>query len=114
MVFLALKLKNHFTLDAPTLENPNILILTDRIDLDEQISKTFVACGLPNPKQAKSVAGLREAVATAGNGQILLSTIFKFANSRTPTYGDPVNLDTATSLAGSDRGQIFVRGLSEP
>jgi type I restriction enzyme R subunit len=58
MVFLALKLKTHLTLDAPTLQNPNILVLTDRIDLDDQISKTFVACGLPNPKQAASVKRL--------------------------------------------------------
>lgn len=84
MVFLALKLKTHLTLDAPTLENPNILVLTDRIDLDDQISKTFVACGLPNPTQAASVAKLRDAVARGGNGQILLSTIFKFAGSKDP------------------------------
>ncbi|MFO1255191.1 MAG: type I restriction endonuclease subunit R [Sphingomonadaceae bacterium] len=87
MVFLALKLKTHLTLDAPTLANPNILVLTDRIDLDDQISKTFVACGLPNPKQAGSVADLRDAVARSGNGQILLSTIFKFAGSKQPIPG---------------------------
>jgi type I restriction enzyme R subunit len=84
MVFLALKLKTHLTLDAPTLTNPNILVLTDRIDLDTQISSTFVACGLPNPRQAGLVAELREAVARGGNGQILLSTIFKFAGSKEP------------------------------
>ena len=84
MVFLALKLKTHLTLDAPTLQNPNILVLTDRIDLDDQISKTFVACGLPNPKQAASVGELREAVARGGSGQILLSTIFKFQGSKEP------------------------------
>ena len=84
MVFLALKLKTHLTLEAPTLENPNILVLTDRIDLDDQISKTFVACGLPNPTQASSVTKLREAVAGSKNGQILLSTIFKFAGSKDP------------------------------
>ncbi|MER8412607.1 type I restriction endonuclease subunit R [Mesorhizobium sp. M1342] len=84
MVFLALKLKTHLTLDAPALDNPNILVLTDRIDLDTQISNTFVACGLPNPQQAGSVTELREAVARGGNGQILLSTIFKFAGSRNP------------------------------
>lgn len=83
MAFLTLKLKTHLTLDAPTLANPNILILTDRIDLDDQISKTFIACGLPNPLQAPSVAELRKAVAVNGNGQILLSTIFKFAGSKT-------------------------------
>jgi type I restriction enzyme R subunit len=58
-------------------------VLTDRIDLDTQISGTFVACGLPNPTQASSVAALREAVAMGGNGQILLSTIFKFQGSKT-------------------------------
>jgi type I restriction enzyme R subunit len=84
MVFLALKLKTHLTLDAPTLANPNILVLTDRIDLDDQISRTFVACGLPNPVQCGSVAALRDAVKRGGNGQILLSTIFKFAGSREP------------------------------
>lgn len=82
MVFLALKLKTHLTLDAPSLANPNILVLTDRIDLDDQISKTFVACGLPNPTQCGSVTALREAVNRGGNGQILLSTIFKFAGSK--------------------------------
>nr|WMC95684.1 type I restriction endonuclease subunit R [Aminobacter aminovorans] len=84
MVFLALKLKTHLTLDTPTLANPNILVLTDRIDLDDQISKTFVACGLPNPTQCGSVAALRDAVSRGGNGQILLSTIFKFAGSKEP------------------------------
>lgn len=84
MVFLALKLKTHLTLDAPSLANPNILVLTDRIDLDDQISKTFVACGLPNPTQCGSVAALREAVNRDGNGQILLSTIFKFAGAKEP------------------------------
>ncbi len=84
MVFLALKLKIHLTLNAPTLANPNILVLTDRIDLDDQISRTFVACGLPNPVQSGSVAALREAVNRGGNGQILLSTIFKFAGSKDP------------------------------
>ena len=82
MVFLALKLKTHLTLDAPTLANPNILVLTDRIDLDNQISSTFVACGLPNPVQCGSVDALRDAVGRGGNGQILLSTIFKFAGSK--------------------------------
>lgn len=84
MVFLALKLKTHLTLDAPALANPNILVLTDRIDLDDQISKTFIACGLPNPTQCGSVAALREAVNRGGSGQLLLSTIFKFAGSKEP------------------------------
>jgi len=45
MVFAGLKLKKHQTIDNPALANPNILVLTDRVDLDDQISGTFVACG---------------------------------------------------------------------
>jgi type I restriction enzyme R subunit len=85
MVFLALKLKTHLTLDADTLQNPNILVLTDRIDLDDQISKTFVACGLPNPKQAASVGELREAVARGGNGQICCPRFSNFKARRRPS-----------------------------
>ena len=50
MVFSVLKLKLHRTLDAPELASPNILVITDRKDLDRQISATFQACGLPEPE----------------------------------------------------------------
>jgi type I restriction enzyme R subunit len=104
MVFLALKLKTHLTLDAPSLANPNILVLTDRIDLDDQISKTFVACGLPNPTQCGSVAALREAVNRGGNGQILLSTIFKFAGSKRPSPTRPTGLCWWMSATARKKG----------
>ncbi|WP_311030580.1 type I restriction endonuclease subunit R [Mesorhizobium koreense] len=116
MVFLALKLKTHLTLDAPTLANPNILVLTDRIDLDDQISKTFVACGLPNPTQCGSVAALREAVNRGGNGQILLSTIFKFAGSKEPipNSGDWIVLvDEAHRTQEKDLGAFLQATLPD-
>ncbi|MGC9453170.1 MAG: type I restriction endonuclease subunit R, partial [Oceanipulchritudo sp.] len=37
----------------PGIENPRIVLVTDRIDLDEQIWKTFHQCG-KDPKQARS------------------------------------------------------------
>ena len=43
MVFATLKLKTHLTENAPELASPNILVLTDRKDLDRQISSTFQA-----------------------------------------------------------------------
>jgi type I restriction enzyme R subunit len=54
MLWLALKLRRD-----PLHENPTLVIVTDRKDLDEQITKTFVACGFPNPEQAESVRDLR-------------------------------------------------------
>ena len=81
MVFAALKLKKHQTIDNPALANPNIMVLTDRVDLDTQISGTFEACGLPNPESIKSVKDLRGLLSTQAEGLMVLSTIFKFQGS---------------------------------
>ena len=80
MVFAVLKLKHHRTIQSPTLANPNLLILTDRKDLDKQITNTFIATRLPNPTSVKNQDHLRELIDSEVNGQTLLSTIFKFAD----------------------------------
>jgi type I restriction enzyme, R subunit len=72
MLWLALKLRR----DAAH-ENPTLVIVTDRKDLDEQIAKTFVACGFPNPDQAESVRDLRELL-TGPPGKTILTTVQKF------------------------------------
>jgi type I restriction enzyme R subunit len=84
MVFAALKLKAHQTIQHPSLTNPNIMVLTDRTDLDDQISSTFGACGLPNPLQIKNIKKLHELVHNSTSGLTLLSTIFKLEGSRKP------------------------------
>lgn len=78
MVFATLKLKFHRGLDHPSLKNPNILVVTDRRDLDTQITKTFNACGLPNPKHAESIEQLRKQLEQDSPGRTITSTIFKF------------------------------------
>lgn len=72
MLWLALKLRRD-----PTHENPTLVIVTDRKDLDEQIAKTFVACGFPNPDQAESVRDLRDLLSGPG-GKTILTTVQKF------------------------------------
>lgn len=84
MVFAALKLKTHRTIDSPQLRSPNLLIVTDRIDLDDQITRTFNACKLPNPISVKSGDQLMEQLHAPGQGYTVLSTIFKIAGSRAP------------------------------
>jgi len=84
MVFAALKLKMHYTLVSEELKNPNIMVLTDRIDLDDQISSTFTACGLPNPDRAASIGDLHKAMHAGTEGLTVLSTIFKFHGSDKP------------------------------
>jgi type I restriction enzyme R subunit len=70
MLFLATKLRR-------LRDNPLILIVTDRVDLDVQITKTFRRCGFPNPIHADSIRHLREELATEV-GMTLLTTIHKF------------------------------------
>ena len=81
MVFAALKLKTHLTVTAPELTNPNIMVLTDRVDLHGQISGTFAACGLPNPIAIESIRDLRDLISKGTDGLTVLSTIFKFHGS---------------------------------
>lgn len=72
MLWLALKLRRD-----TTHENPTIVLVTDRKDLDIQISKTFRACGFPNPEQAKGVRDLRDLLANS-TGKTILTTVQKF------------------------------------
>lgn len=72
MLWLALKLRR----DAAH-ENPTIVLVTDRKDLDRQIIRTFQACGFPNPEQADSVRHLRELLSNA-TGKTILTTVQKF------------------------------------
>jgi type I restriction enzyme R subunit len=78
MVFAALKLKFHRGITSERLQNPNLMVLTDRIDLHNQIAQTFEACGLPNPISAESINALREIVVPGASGRTVISTIFKF------------------------------------
>lgn len=82
MVFAALKLKTHRTIKSEALTNPNILVLTDRVDLHSQISGTFVACGLPNPTAIESIRDLHTLIRSGKDGHTALSTIFKFQGSK--------------------------------
>jgi type I restriction enzyme R subunit len=58
-------------------ENPTLVVVTDRTDLDDQITGTFQRCGFPNPEQARSVKHLRELL-ECGSGQTVMTTVQKF------------------------------------
>lgn len=62
------------------MENPTIVVLTDRNDLDQQLFETFSNCNQllrQKPKQAESRAALRDLLAVASGG-IIFTTIQKF------------------------------------
>ncbi len=70
MLFLAVSLRR-------LLGNPTLVVVTDRRDLDRQISETFRRCGFPNPIRAKTSADLRAQLGKRG-GRTLLTTVQKF------------------------------------
>jgi len=72
MVYMAMKLRR-----MAELENPMLVIVTDRQDLDDQITKTFQNCGFPNPTQATSVANLKKQL-SKGPGATVMTLIQKF------------------------------------
>ena len=72
MVFLATKLRR-----LPEAENPTLIIVTDRRDLDDQITSQFKRSGFPNPIQAESGQALRAAL-SGGAGTTVLTTVHKF------------------------------------
>ena len=75
MVFAAQKLRL-----TPTLKNPTVLIVVDRVDLDAQISATFHASDIPNLVKASSRTEL-ERLLKRDTRKIIITTIFKFGEA---------------------------------
>ena len=62
-------------------DNPPILIITDRKQLDKQIHDTFQKCGFPDPIKARSGKHLAELLRNP-RGKTIMTVLYKFA---TPT-----------------------------
>ncbi len=82
----------------PAMENPTIVVLTDRNDLDDQLFGTFSRCQellRQPPVQAESRAHLRELLSMAAGG-VVFTTIHKFfpeeKGDRHPTLSDRRNI----------------------
>ena len=77
MLWLATKLRRE-----PRLSSSTIVVVTDRRQLDRQISDTFEGCGFPAPEQAASGRDLRRLL-TTGSGRTIMTTIQKFEDAVT-------------------------------
>lgn len=90
MIYLAVKLRR-----IKELKNPTIVVVTDRKDLDDQITNTFRRCGFPNPQQAESVAQLRQLL-QQGTGSTIMTLVQKFQeDAETKEFK---NLSTAENI----------------
>ncbi len=82
----------------PAMENPTIVVLTDRNDLDDQLFGTFSRCQdllRQPPVQAESRAHLRQLLSVQAGG-VVFTTIHKFfpeeKGDRHPTLSDRRNI----------------------
>jgi type I restriction enzyme, R subunit len=75
MVFAAQKMRLH-----PSLKNPTVLIVVDRIDLDTQITGTFTAADVPNLISIEKRSELEKLLAQDVR-KVLITTIHKFGEA---------------------------------
>ena len=82
----------------PAMENPTLVVLTDRNDLDDQLYGTFSRCAellRQPPVQAESSAHLRRLLSVAAGG-VVFTTIHKFfpetQGDRHPTLSERRNI----------------------
>ena len=75
MVFAAQKMRLH-----PSLKNPTVLIVVDRIDLDTQITGTYTAADVPNLVSIEKRSELEKLLAQDVR-KVLITTIYKFGEA---------------------------------
>jgi len=105
MLWLATKLRRE-----PRLDNPTIVIVTDRTQLDRQISDTFRRCGFPSPERAsrstpKDGGGSSrrakndlQTLLRTGVGRTVMTTIQKFEEALETPSGTLDVLNPASNL----------------
>ena len=92
MLWLAVKLRR-----SPSLGNPTIVVVTDRTQLDRQITATFERTSVVEPERATSTRKLRELLRT-NNGHTIMTTIQKFEDVLNAPAGPLGHLNDAGNL----------------
>ena len=99
--------------NAKSLENPTIVVLTDRNDLDDQLHGTFSTCRdliRQAPKQATSREDLKELLDTSAGG-IIFTTVQKFSPEKGET-DFPLLTDRKNVIIMADEAHRSQYGLS--
>jgi type I restriction enzyme R subunit len=89
----------------PAMENPTIVVITDRNDLDDQLFGTFSRCKdllRQSPVQAESREDLAQSLRTSASGGVIFTTIQKFVSP------SPFRRGARGEVALSERRNIVV------
>ncbi|MDO9129141.1 MAG: HsdR family type I site-specific deoxyribonuclease, partial [Anaerolineales bacterium] len=103
MVFYAGRIVLH-----PVMENPTIVVITDRNDLDDQLFGTFSRCKdllRQSPVQAESRENLAEILLTSASGGVIFTTIQKFLPPSPFRGGSEGEVPPSPSRRGA-RGEV--------
>jgi type I restriction enzyme, R subunit len=106
MAFYAGKVIRH-----PKMQNPTLLIVTDRNDLDDQLFGTFSACHellRQKPVQADDRGDLQEKL-KVGSGGVVFTTLQKFAPDENAAY--PMLTDRRNVIVIADEAHRSQYGL---
>lgn len=96
---------------SPKMENPTLLVLTDRNDLDDQLFGTFSSCHellRQKPVQADNRGDLQEKL-KVGSGGVVFTTLQKFAPDENATY--PTLTDRRNVIVIADEAHRSQYGL---
>jgi len=110
MLFAAVKLRR----EEKKLKNPIILVVTDRIDLDDQISRTFRNCNFPNPIQIRETRGTHRKLyelLSQDVGQTILTTIHLFRKPLDKPLSRAENIIVLTDEAHRTQYGFFALNL---
>ena len=100
-------------LQQPEMQNPTLVVVTDRNDLDGQLYQQFCMAQellKQTPEQADSREELREKLAARQSGGIIFTTVQKFSLLEGET-GHPVLCDRANVVVISDEAHRSQYGL---
>ncbi len=108
MVFLSKKLRR-----IQQLKNPMIVIVTDRTDLDNQITDTFRECNFSAPQQAQSIEDLKIQL-SKGQGTTVMTLIDKFqsnGNGAFPLISEDENIIVMTDESHRSQYKTFAMNM---
>src|SRR5438309_2162859 len=91
--------------------NFTFVVMTDRDDLDDQIFRTFVGCGVADEKTPRAKSGEDLQVLLGQNHRFVFSLIHKFNQDVTAAYSERDDIIVISDEAHRTQGGKFARNM---
>jgi type I restriction enzyme R subunit len=91
--------------------NFTFLVMTDREDLDDQIWRTFIGCGVSDEKTPRASSGKELQEILRGNSRYVFSLIHKFNQPVTEPYSDRDDIIVISDEAHRTQAGRFARNM---